>query len=230
MVKQAEIPRVMIDTALALAAERGWHELSWAEIAEATKVPLAKAYQVYPSKQAILEGFSRAIDIEVLADDSLAEEWDDDSSARDRLFDVLMRRFDALQPYREGLGNLAYDQARDPLAALCSLGQLLRSMAAMLEAARVGAGGLKGALRAKGLAGVYLATFRVWLLDDSADMAKTMAALDGYLRRIEGLLRRFAGRPGAAAGAAAEAAAEAAVEDAPQSAPGDIPGDAPEPA
>jgi hypothetical protein len=103
-------------------------------------------------------------------------------------------------------------------------------MAAMLEAARVGAGGLKGALRAKGLAGVYLATFRVWLLDDSADMAKTMAALDGYLRRIEGLLRRFAGRPGAAAGAAAEAAAEAAVEDAPQSAPGDIPGDAPEPA
>ncbi|MDH3473434.1 MAG: TetR/AcrR family transcriptional regulator [Rhodospirillales bacterium] len=225
MVKQAEIPRVMIDTALALAAERGWHELSWAEIAEAAKVPLAKAYQVYPSKQAILEGFSRAIDIEVLADDSLAEEWDDDSGARDRLFDVLMRRFDALQPYREGLGNLAYDQARDPLAALCSLGQLLRSMAAMLEAARVGAGGLGGslgdALRAKGLAGVYLATLRVWLRDDSADMAKTMAALDGHLRRIEGLLRRFARRPGDSEGAAAGGV--------PESPPGDIPGDAPEP-
>jgi hypothetical protein len=46
-----------------------------------------------------------------------------------------------------------------------------------------------GALRAKGLMAINLATLRVWLRDDSADMAKTMAALDGYLRRVESLLR-----------------------------------------
>ena len=105
-----------------------------------------------------------------------------------------MRRFDALQPYKEGLGNVIYDQARDPLGAVCGLGQLLRSMAAMLEAARIGSGGLRGAIRTKGLTGIYLATVRVWLRDDSADMAKTMAALDGYLRRIEGLARRVSQR------------------------------------
>ena len=198
MVKQAEIPQHLIDTALKLAAERGWREVSLAEIAETAKVPLAKAYRVFPSKQAIFGGFARGIDAEVLADDNLAGEWDAETSARDRLFDVMMRRFDALQPHRAGLGNLIYDQARDPLAALCSAQQLLRSMAAMLEAARIPSSGLAGAARSKGLAGLYLVTLRVWLRDETADMAKTMAALDGYLRRIESLLRRFRRPPPAA--------------------------------
>lgn len=198
MVKKADIPRRLTDTALRLAAERGWAEVSLAEIAEAAEVPLVQAYQVFPSKHAILEGFSRRIDAEVLADESLAQEWDEaETSARDRLFDVMMRRFDALQPYSAGLGNVIYDQIRDPLGAVCGLGQLLRSMAAMLEGARIGSGGLRGAVRTKGLAGVYLATVRVWLRDDSADMAKTMAALDGFLRRIEGLGRRVLQRSAA---------------------------------
>jgi hypothetical protein len=33
----------------------------------------------------------------------------------------------------------------------------------------------------------YLATVRVWLGDDGADAAQTMAALDKYLRRAEAL-------------------------------------------
>jgi len=203
MVKQSEIPNHLIETAMALAAERGWHDLPLAEIAEAAKVPLVKAYQVYPSKQAILQAFSRRTDAEVLADETLAGEWDDgDTGARDRLFDVMMRRYDALQPYRTALGNIILDQARDPLAAACGAAQLLRSMAAMLEAARIPASGVAGALRAKGLMAIHLATLRVWLRDDSADMAKTMAALDGYLRRVEGLLRgaRRRGRPASQAG------------------------------
>ncbi len=100
-----------------------------------------------------------------------------------------MRRYDAQQPYRTALGNILLDQARDPVAAACSAAQLLRSMAAMLEAARISSSGVAGALRAKGLMAIYLAALRVWLRDDSADMAKTMAALDGYLRRVESVLR-----------------------------------------
>lgn len=191
MAKKQDPSKTLIETALRLAAERGWRDLSLPEIAEAAGLPLVEAYRVHASKQAILQAFSRGIDVEVLADDSLPESWDPgETSARDRLFDVIMRRFDALQPYREGLGNILIDQPRDPLAALCGAGQLLRSMAAMLEAARIPSDGLKGALRVKGLAAIYLATLRVWLRDDSADMAKTMAALDGYLRRVEGLLGR----------------------------------------
>ena len=199
MVKKADHPKHLIETALKLAAEKGWRDLSLAEIAEAAELPLGKAYQVFSSKQAILEAFARGIDSEVLADETMEQDWDQDgSSARDRLFDVMMRRFDALQPYKAGLGNLLYDQARDPLAALCGLRQLLRSMAAMLEAARISSSGVKGLIRTKGLAAIYLATVRIWLRDDSTDMAKTMASLDGHLRRVEALAGRLRGRRAAA--------------------------------
>ncbi len=195
MVKKADLPKHLIDTALRLAAERNWRELSLAEIAEAAEVPLGEAYRIYASKQAILDAFSRAIDAEVLADETMEQDWEEDhSSARDRLFDVMMRRFDALQPYKAGLGNLLYDEALDPLSALLGLRRLQRSMAAMLETARVSSSGIKGLVRTKGLAAIYLAAFRVWLTDESPDMAKTMASLDGYLRRVEGLAGRLAGR------------------------------------
>jgi hypothetical protein len=44
---------------------------------------------------------------------------------------------------------------------------------------------VRGELRINGLCGVYLLALRTWLDDDSADLSKTMAALDGYLRRVE---------------------------------------------
>ncbi len=202
MPKKADIPKQIIDAAMELAAERGWHDLSLSEIAAAAKVPLSRLYPVFPSKQAILNGLSRRVDAAVLADTeeadtegakaerAKAEGEENGESARDRLFEVLMRRFDALQPYKPGLGNVIYDQGRDPLAALCGLPRLLGAMALMLEAAGISSNVLTGAVRAKGLAAIYLTTIRVWLRDDSPDLAKTMAALDRRLRCAESVVRR----------------------------------------
>ncbi len=63
-------------------------------------------------------------------------------------------------------------------------------MAAMLEAARLSAGGLRGLVRAKALGLAYLATMRVFLGDDSPDLAATMAALDRNLRRLDRVARQ----------------------------------------
>ena len=202
--KKPDIPDRVIDAALALAAERGWRGLNLADIAEAAKLPLSKVYPAYSSKVAILRGFTRRIDAAVLA----SEEADaGEGNARDRLFDVLMRRFDALKPHREALGNIVFDQSRDPVSALCGLGRLERSMAAMLEAARLSAGGLRGLLRAKALGLAYLATLRVFLSDDSSDLAATMAALDRNLSRLDRLARRCS-RPRHQTTSAASAATE----------------------
>ena len=171
-----------------LAAERGWSDLSLAEIAAEADLPLSKVYPLFASKQEILAGFSRRIDVEVLAEDLDAEEMEE--PARDRLFDVLMRRFDAMAPYKDALANILYDALRRPLDGLAGAPQLARSMRWMLEAAGIGTDGLRGALRVKGLGAIYLATLRVWLRDESADSARTMATLDGHLRRAEHLLRR----------------------------------------
>ncbi|WP_282607657.1 TetR/AcrR family transcriptional regulator [Pelagibius sp. Alg239-R121] len=197
MVKKADIPQHVIDTAMDLAREKGWRELSLTDIAEAAKLPLSQVYDVYPSKQAILKGFARMIDTKVIAEE------DSDTGnepAKDRLFDIIMRRLDALGPYKDALAAIAHDQGRDPLAAACSARRLHRSMACMLEAAQLSAGGVRGMVRVKALAGVYLATLRVWFKDDAEDLPKTMASLDRYLTRIDGCARRFAKkRPEAAA-------------------------------
>src|SRR6185369_10054027 len=85
----------VIDTALNLAAEKGWRDLALADIAQAAGMSLAELYGLHPSKQAILDAYRRGIDREVLAETELPE-----GSAKDRLFDVLMRRFDKLEPHK----------------------------------------------------------------------------------------------------------------------------------
>ena len=183
----ADLTGKIIDTAFALVRERGWRDLSLAEIAEAAGEPLSRVYPVFSSKQAILEGFADRVDAEMLAEEGEGL----DTPARDRLFDMLMRRFDALQPHREALGTILQDQLQDPLAVCCGLQRLARSMAATLEAAGFSTTGCRGVLRLKGLSAIYLSTLRVWLRDDSADMAKTMAHLDKQLTRVDSLIGRL---------------------------------------
>jgi AcrR family transcriptional regulator len=177
-----ESRRDALEVALSLAAEKGWRDLALADIAEGAGLSLAELYALYPSKQAILKAYSRKIDMAVLAETERPE-----GPAKDRLFDVLMRRLDKLDPHKAGLERIAEDTARDPLAMACSLARLDRSMAAMLEAAGIPAAGLAGLLRVKGLSAVYLQGLRAWFRDDSPDKAKTMATLDRALGRADRL-------------------------------------------
>jgi AcrR family transcriptional regulator len=181
---KAEPPERVLAAALELAASRGWAEVALADIAAAAELSLAELYALYPSKAAILAAFSRDVDRRVLADIGEAVTAEDET-ARDRLFDVLMRRFDALDAHKAGVEAVLHASRRDPLAVVAGTGQLLRSMSLMLESAGISSTGLVGLLRTKALAAIYLATMRDWLRDDTADKAKTMAALDGRLRRAE---------------------------------------------
>lgn len=200
MVKKAELPRHIVVTALDLAATQGWRDTTLADIAAAAKLSLADVHAHYASKAAILAAFSKQIDAEVLAreDAELAGQ-----PPRDRLFDVMMRRFDALAPHQAAVRAIVRDSLGDPAAALPAACTLAASMAWMLEVARLGASGLRGVLRIKGLAVVYVSVLCVWLDDDSEDMAKTMAALDRRLRQAESLVmlcrppRRRGARPDA---------------------------------
>lgn len=178
----------VVEAAMRLAAERGWRTLSLADIGEAAGIDLDQLFEIAPSKQAVLDLLGRRIDAEVLSEGRLDET---EGSPRDRLFDVLMRRFDAMAPYREGIGEVVRDLGRSPLDGLAELPALARSMAWMLEAAGIDSTGPRGLLRIKVVSGIYLASLRVWLRDDTADFSKTMAALDSYLRRLEPWAERF---------------------------------------
>lgn len=163
-------------------AAQGWQHLSLAAIAEAAGLPILRAYRTFGSKQAILRGLFRRIDEVVLAEPPPVQA---DERPRDRLFDLLMRRFDALSGHKTALEVLGRELWSDPMTALASGTSLLRSMRWMLEAANVPTTGWRGAVAVKLTAAAYLSAMRVWQRDDSPDLAPTMAALDARLRRME---------------------------------------------
>lgn len=175
----------LLDAALGLAARQGWRALTLNAIAKEAGVPLGRVHGVFPSKWAILDAFADRVDEAVLARPAPAA----GEPARDRLFDVLMRRFDAMQPHKAAVTAMAHDLGREPLAAFCAWPRLIKSMAWMLEAAGLDSSGLAGLVRTKGLAVFYLAALRTWLSDDSVDLARTMAMLDRGLRQAEAAVR-----------------------------------------
>jgi AcrR family transcriptional regulator len=175
-------PDRIIDAALALIAERGWRGVSLAAVAGEAGLPILEVYRLFPSRTAILCGALRRVDAAVLA---TPLDMAIDEKPRDRVFDLLMRRFDALQPHRAALETLRRDLPSDPCTALAMGGSLLGSVRLMLEAAGIATHGFAGTVAVKLTAAAYLAAAQTWSRDQSPDLAPTMATLDRRLRGIE---------------------------------------------
>lgn len=173
----------IIDAALALAGEQGWRALTLDGIARHADVSLAELHGQFRSKSAILGAFIDRIDQAVL--EGCVPE-DRKEPARDRLFDVMMRRFDALGPYKDGVRAIVREGGDGTFLGTVAAGcRMLRAMGWMLEGAGISTAGWRGRLRIKGLAAIHMSVMRRWLADDSADLTQTMAALDKALRRAE---------------------------------------------
>ncbi len=176
----------IIKCAMSLAAVQGWQDTTMADIADEAGLNLGELRRLYSSKTAILAGLIR------LTDDLVLRGSDADIAAeppRDRLFDVIMRRLDALAPYRAGLAEVARDLPREPAAMAClAAGPMRRSLQWTLEAARIQPWGPLAPLQLKGLGLIYLSVLRVWLNDEGEDLAHTMATLDKALGRVDSVL------------------------------------------
>jgi AcrR family transcriptional regulator len=193
MAKKTHGSEHIFSAALDLAADRGWRGVSLADIAARSGVPLADLAEQFPSKTAILDGYARHIDRRMM-DGAV----DMGESARDRLFEVVMRRFDAMSPHRKGLASALRDGGADPWALACGARRFVKAMALTLETAGISSSGLAGLARVEGLGAAYLYVLRTFLDDDSADLARTMAALDTALRRAEDVAAMVWRRPVAA--------------------------------
>jgi AcrR family transcriptional regulator len=170
----------IVQALLELAGERSWEDINISDIAQRANVTLSAFRDHFPSKGAVLAGFARKIDKEVL-DGTTADLIGE--PAKERLFDVLMRRLDALAPYKLGVEGIVEWARRDPMAAAALDRLEVNSMRFMLEAAGIDSEGPVGALKLQGLVFAWLRVLRVWFRDDDPALAATMAELDRALTR-----------------------------------------------
>ena len=175
----------VVEAFLQLLAQTSFQQIGFAAVAARAGVPLADLRAEFNSTLEILAAFMRETDRQVLSgiDPELAEE-----PARERLFDVLMRRIEVLKPHREAIRSLARSARRDPSLALALNGLSLRSQKWMLAAAGIESAGLRGDMRAQGLVVVMARTLRTWLDDEDPGLARTMATLDRELASGERML------------------------------------------
>lgn len=171
----------VINAALHLAAARDWANVTLADIADGAGISLSDLARMFDGREDILSAYGRRIDADVLESHDTAI----DGSHRDKLFDILMERFDRLNRDRDAVVSIIGSLCADPKQMVIALPHLGRSMTWMLEACNIETIGWKGALRVAGLSAIYLYVLRIWKDDASADMAKTMAALDRALDRTE---------------------------------------------
>lgn len=184
MARRTDPTNKIIDAAMALIGERGWAAAQPFEIATRAGCDLATLYTAVGGRSDVLRAFARRIDTAMLEG---ATPDDAHETPHDLLFDTLMRRFDALRPYKPAIVVLMRDWRVLPLAGLAQAPGLLQSMQWALQTAGIPARGLQTAVLLRALCLAYVATLRVWVADDSPDLGRTMAALDRNLRRLHRL-------------------------------------------
>jgi AcrR family transcriptional regulator len=170
------------DALMALLADHPFEDIGLAEVAGRAGLKLSQLRAEFGSVLSIYAAHVKHVDRAVLAggDADMAEE-----PARERLFDVLMRRIEALAPYKEAVRSVMRSVRRNPGLALALNAMAVRSQRWMLEAAGINAAGPRGALRAQGGALMFARVLSVWVDDDDEGLDRTMAALDRGLASAE---------------------------------------------
>jgi len=174
--------------ALQVARDKPWREATLPDLAQAAG---RKVEDLYPSSladavDAAEELFDRAMAADVIAVDLT-------QTVRDRLFDCVMKRFEAMEPHRLAILAMEAGQDRDPTALAAQHQRHVRAAKWALSLCGLEADYMSGQARAQGLAVIIGQARAAWRGDEAGDFAKTMASLDKNLRRAEEMFGRFAG-------------------------------------
>lgn len=178
-----------VRAALKLAETEKWGRLSLAEIADEAGLGL-KDFHGVADKADLSDA------VEPFFDAAMSEgSFDTDETARTRLFDVIMMRFEAMEDVRDGA--MSYLRWRD--RSLDGLALRLKARAdtakwALACAGLDGSSKLPRGLQITALAWAIAQAERAWRQETSPDLSRTMAALDAELIKIEERLEWISAR------------------------------------
>jgi AcrR family transcriptional regulator len=180
-----------LKSALELAGEREWNRLTLKDIAAHAGLSMSDFYGLV-DKDSLTDA------LESWADKAMSsEDADMDETPRERLFDVVMRRFETMEAYRAGVIALMHARERAPARLTALVKARTKSARWALSCAGLDQGaGVEQTAKILGIAWAIGKTERAWRKDDAGDFARTMATLDAELTLAEeryGRLQRFGG-------------------------------------
>lgn len=186
----AKTKQKILKTFLDLLAEHPYEDVSLPLIAERANVKLSDMRGAYSSKLKLVAAFLEQVDTTVLDE---RDEDMGDQPPRDRLFDILMSRIDAMAEHKEAVRALQHASGKDPALALDLNSLEVRSQKWMLIAAGIDVSGVKATVVAQGLAIAFGRVVGTWLDEDDEGMPRTMARLDKELDKGSDFMKRLKG-------------------------------------
>ena len=187
--KTSKIIEKGVRVALSLAETEKWDRLKLADIATEAGLDLSDFHGVADKQDLTLA-------VEPLFDGAMSEgSLEQDETARTRLFDVLMMRFEAMEDHRDGA--MSYLRWRDRTFDGLALRFKARAATAQWALACAGLDGASKLPRGFQIAALGWAIAqaeRAWRQETSADLSRTMAALDAELIKIEERLEWISAR------------------------------------
>ncbi len=186
--KRTTESELIIKSALKCAVVEGWANVTMRDIADEAQISLADIYEVFDDKGDILVRYGRMLDRKVM---EAFPKFHPETKYRDRLFDILMERFDLANQDRAAILSILNSIKSDPKQTIIALPHLGLSMSRMLDLAGVDSNGIKGAVRVAGMIGLYSWVLRTWMIDESDDLSKTMAVLDKSLNCVDDIAKNY---------------------------------------
>lgn len=177
---------LLADAALDIAENDGWTAVDTETLARKTRQTAAAVRREFAETGDIIAFILQrlAADTTRETDGYLGDDW------RDNLMEILMMRFELAAAHREAFATLPLYAARHPRLAARLGRRFYRSLCDMLMQAGLPKSPLQPA-EAAVFGTIYLSIIDVWRRDETADLSKTMAAIDqrlGWFERLADFL------------------------------------------
>ena len=189
MKKKGDQKVVYIKRAFMLIEEIGWENFSLEKLARKELIKTEDLNHFFSDKNQLIECFSEMIDEQVIKEIDLAEF--NQNSVKDNIFELIMLRFEKLDPYKKSLTILLKELKYKPRVLNKLTKKIFNSLDLFLEISNAKSNYVFYFFKLNIMFIIYGYTFKIWLEDDTKDMAKTMAEVDKWLSEAEIYAKKF---------------------------------------
>lgn len=180
----------LLNSALELIAEKGWHAFSLEALAETSNLSITEVQQIFPHKLDIMRAFR--FKISELVYDNIPQAELLEVSPKERVLEMLLMRFEIMAPYKAAVKDLSHALLKSPTAYCAHMQGIERDIAAALDYSKIVTGGVLGKFKVKGTSVLYLEALRRWLSTPNMSIDQLMAFLDKGLTWGDQQMQRYA--------------------------------------